>query len=209
MSSSPSHPTSQEPRRPDAEPANLGRETHSHHAPRGHKPRDHKASDDKPGDHKVSDDKPSGHTQSHHAHTSVENQLEAALMTVTRGLRRGWAESIAHTGLAPHQARALRVIAAEGRLRPSELAEGLRVTPRSVTEVVDALIERGLVNREPDPTDRRAMVLSLTSSGEELAAEIRACRSAHTESVFGTLSTKDRATLLALLDRLGAHLAGT
>lgn len=197
MSHTPAHPTSQGPRRPDAEPANLGHETHRHHTP----------SDDKARGDKTSDDKSSGHTQGHHAHTSVENQLEAALMVVTRGLRRGWAESIAHTGLAPHQARALRVIASEGRLRPSELAERLRVTPRSVTEVVDALIERSLVNREPDPTDRRAMVLSLTSAGEELAAEVRACRSAHTESVFGTLSTKDQATLLALLDRLGEHLA--
>ena len=127
-------------------------------------------------------------------------------MAASRGLRRGWAESIAHTGLAPHQARALRVIATEGPLRPGILAERLRITPRSVTEVVDALIERGLVNREPDPSDRRAMVLSLTSAGEELGAEVRACRAAHTRSVFGSLSEEDQETLLALLDRLAERL---
>lgn len=128
-------------------------------------------------------------------------------MAVSRGLRRGWAESIAHTGLAPHQARALRVIASEGPLRPGVLAERLRVTPRSVTEVVDALIDRGLVNRDVDPTDRRAMVLSLTPAGEELGADVRACRSAHTDAVFGSLSDQDQATLLSLLGRLADTLA--
>lgn len=128
-------------------------------------------------------------------------------MAAARGLRRGWADSIAHTGLAPHQARALRVIAAEGALRPGVLAERLRVTPRSVTEVVDALIERGLVNRDTDPTDRRAMVLTLTPAGDALADEIRACRAAHTDRVFaGAFSAEERATLTELLDRLSAHL---
>ena len=37
-------------------------------------------------------------------------------------------------------------------MRPSVLAERLRIAPRSATEVVDALEARGLVERGPDPT---------------------------------------------------------
>lgn len=127
-------------------------------------------------------------------------------MAVARGLRRGWAESIAHTGLAPHQARALRVIAKEGTIRPGVLAERLRVTPRSVTEVVDALIRADLVIRELDPSDRRAMLLELTQAGHTMAEEISRSRRAHTESALGGVLTEDEERqLITLLDRLAEH----
>lgn len=130
-------------------------------------------------------------------------------MAVTRGLRRGWAEAIAHTGLAPHQARALRTIAGEGPLRPGALAERLRVAPRSVTEVVDALVERELVDREPDPSDRRATILSLTDAGRDLVHEITALRRAHTTAVFDeVLTPQEQASLAYLLGRLADRLSG-
>src|SRR5690606_15565677 len=135
--------------------------------------------------------------------------LESSLMAVTRGLRRGWAEAIAHTGLAPHQARALRTIAGEGPLRPGALAERLRVAPRSVTEVVDALVERQLVDREPDPSDRRATILSLTDAGRDLVHEISALRRAHTTAVFDeVLTPQEQASLASLLGRLADRLSG-
>lgn len=128
-------------------------------------------------------------------------------MAVARGLRRGWADSIAHTGLAPHQARALRVIAKDAPIRPGVLAERLRITPRSVTEVVDVLVERDLVTRNPDPDDRRAMTLGLTDAGRALVAEITAIRSAHTAAVFDAeLSEQEQASLAYLLGRLATRL---
>ena len=153
---------------------------------------------------------PNGRHQHHSRHThqhASEHTLESALMAVTRGLRRGWADSIAHTGLAPHQARALRMIAAEGPLRPGALAERLRIAPRSVTEVVDALVERDLVRREPDPDDRRAMTLTITDAGHGLVGEITAIRRAHTEQVFdAVLSGEEQDTLALLLGRLAERL---
>ena len=44
-------------------------------------------------------------------------------------------------------------------MRPSVLAERLHIAARSATEVVDALEERGLVERGPDPDDRRATLV--------------------------------------------------
>lgn len=147
------------------------------------------------------------HPHPHPGPDSGRSELEAALMAVARGLRRGWAESIAHTGLAPHQARALRVIGGAGPIRSGVLAERLRITPRSVTEVVDALVERDLVSREPDPSDRRAMTLQLTAAGQALVGEISAIRSAHTAAVFDAeLSEQEQASLAYLLGRLADRL---
>ena len=50
-------------------------------------------------------------------------------------------------------------------MRPGALAEHLRIAPRSATEVVDDLQERGLVERAPDPADRRATLVRLTEAG--------------------------------------------
>ncbi len=78
------------------------------------------------------------------------------VMALARRVRRAHVEALAEWDVTPSQARALRVLAGADGMRPSALADALRIAPRSATEVVDALEERGWVRREPDPTDRRA-----------------------------------------------------
>ena len=74
--------------------------------------------------------------------------------------------SLAAWDVTPSQMRAVRVLTAhDGGVRSSELAQLLRIAPRSATEVVDALEAKGLVQRSPDPTDRRATLVSLTATG--------------------------------------------
>ena len=84
------------------------------------------------------------------------------------------------------------------------LATWLQVTPRSATEVVDGLEELGLVTRTPDPDDRRAVSVGLTDQGRTVAREIRAARTAQTETLLEELSETDRAqlrtSLLTLLE---------
>ncbi len=104
--------------------------------------------------------------------------------------------------LAPHQARALRVVGRHDRIRPGELAAHLRVAPRSVTDVVDSLEKRGLLARHADPDDRRATVLGLTASGRRLLDETGAARRGDADAYFARLSSRDRAVLGRLLGRL-------
>jgi DNA-binding MarR family transcriptional regulator len=94
------------------------------------------------------------------------------------------------------------VVARHEQLRPGELAGHLRVAPRSVTDVIDALEERGLVERAPDPTDRRATVVTLTASGRGLVDELDAARRADAHTYFARLSERDQATLRRILTRL-------
>lgn len=123
-------------------------------------------------------------------------------MRVARGLRHRGAAVTAPWDLAPHHARALRVVARHEQIRPGELAGHLRVAPRSVTDVIDALEERGLVRRSPDPSDRRATVVALTASGRGLVDEIDAARRADAHTYFSQLSERDQATLRRILTRL-------
>ena len=58
---------------------------------------------------------------------------------------------------------------AEGPLSLSELAEAVRVDAPYATLIVDNLEERGLVERRPDPADRRRKLVALTPEGKEAA----------------------------------------
>lgn len=102
--------------------------------------------------------------------------------------------------IAPHQARALRAIGREP-IRPARLAEKLGITPRAVTDVVDSLTDAGLIQSTPDPTDRRAKIVSVTSEGEKHLEALRASRASIAEEVFAPLSPDERDTLGQLLSR--------
>lgn len=138
--------------------------------------------------------------------TASEGTFDADLgdlvMRVARALRRRGADAMAPWDIAPHHARALKVIGRHERIRPGELAGHLRVAPRSVTDVVDALEARGLLAREPDPSDRRATVLVLTASGRQLVEEIGSARRADADTYFARLSESDRASLQRILRTL-------
>ncbi|WP_100501649.1 MarR family winged helix-turn-helix transcriptional regulator [Geodermatophilus chilensis] len=125
--------------------------------------------------------------------------LGELLVRVTRRQRRRWLHALAPWDLSPHHVRALRVVTERDGTRLSDLAEALRIAPRSATEVADALQARGLVERTPDPTDRRAVVLTPTEQGRRVQAEIAAARAADNRDLFARLDPGDRATLARIL----------
>jgi DNA-binding MarR family transcriptional regulator len=140
------------------------------------------------------------------ADSPVDDEGTAALgdlvMRVARTLRRRWREALAPWELSPHQARALRVVCAGDGVRLSALAEALRIAPRSATEVADGLQERGLVQRAPDPGDRRAVVLTATAAGRRVQQEVDDARAADAAELFGRLPVADRAELGRILRSL-------
>ncbi|TFV58298.1 MarR family transcriptional regulator [Geodermatophilus sp. DF01-2] len=128
--------------------------------------------------------------------------LGELLLRVARTQRRRWRDTLAPWELSPHHARALRVVVDRAGTRLSDLAEALHIAPRSATEVADALQARGLVERAPDPTDRRAVVLTPTAEGRRAQEEIAAARAADTRDLFGRLDAADRAALARILHAL-------
>jgi DNA-binding MarR family transcriptional regulator len=131
-------------------------------------------------------------------------QLADLLHRLTKRLRRAQAERLAPLGLTPAQERALRMIArGDEPPRMTELADRLGIVPRSLTPVIDALEEAGLVRREIDPRNRRAILLRLTDRGTAVRDDLREARRRAAEDLFAPLSAADRKTLadlLALLD---------
>jgi DNA-binding MarR family transcriptional regulator len=130
-------------------------------------------------------------------------QLADLLHGLTRRFRRAQAQRLAPLGLTPAQERALRLIArAEEPLRMTELADRLGIVPRSLTTVIDALEQVGLVRREIDPRNRRAILLRLTERGAAVRDDLREARRRAAEDLFAPLPAADRELLGDLLARL-------
>lgn len=79
----------------------------------------------------------------------------------------------------------------QGRLRPSDLAGCLGVTPGTVTPLIDRLTQGGLVDRSRDPDDRRMLRLALTGAGRRRLAEIEQCHQAVLQRLTAGLSDEE------------------
>lgn len=112
-----------------------------------------------------------------------------------------------NAALAPHglKARSYSVLALavdDSRPTQRELAAFLRLDPSQVVALVDDLQRRGLVERQPDPTDRRANVVLATDAGRALHAEAGEAARLAEERLHSALRPAERVQLAALLRRI-------
>jgi len=116
---------------------------------------------------------------------------------------------LADSGLTPARGEIIWLLHRRGQLTQRELSEILDCTPRNVTGLVDALENAGFVARTRHPTDRRAVLVSLTTRGQTLAAGWGVDRDDGTARLFAGTSSADLATFAAVLDRVLAALRTT
>jgi DNA-binding MarR family transcriptional regulator len=98
----------------------------------------------------------------------------------------------------------------EGPRRITELAAEEHVTQPAITLLVNRLAERGWVQRIPDETDRRAVLVSLTPAGKEVFERLRAEYRALLHEEMASLEDSEVETLAAavgILDKLIGRLA--
>jgi DNA-binding MarR family transcriptional regulator len=93
-----------------------------------------------------------------------------------------------------------------GPCRQSELADVTMLDPSTVSRHVGQLVKHGMVARQPDPDDGRAVRLIATDAGEAMAKELLTRREEMFHGILGDWSEEDAAALLALMRRLNDGL---
>lgn len=88
-------------------------------------------------------------------------------------------------------------------LTPGELARDMMLSPPAMTNRIDRLVARQLVERRADPDDRRALRVALTQEGRALADQVVETHIAVEESLLESLSQDERDQLASLLQRIG------
>jgi len=79
-------------------------------------------------------------------------------------------------GVGPAQLSALSVVVFAGPISLNDLAKAELVKPPTMSRIIDALVKEGLVRRDVNKTDRRAIVISATARGTSLMHEGRSRR---------------------------------
>ncbi|MFF0495616.1 MarR family winged helix-turn-helix transcriptional regulator [Nocardia aobensis] len=89
----------------------------------------------------------------------------------------------------------------DGPMRSGALAEAMYSDASTISRQVAALVKRGLLRREADPSDGRASVLIVTDAGKEMAAQLRARRNEMIGRILTDWNDPDREQFAVLLHR--------
>jgi DNA-binding MarR family transcriptional regulator len=99
-------------------------------------------------------------------------------------------------------------LATGGERRATDLAAEALLDLSTVSRQVRSLVQRGLVERRPDPEDRRGALLAITAAGQEAFEEYRRQRDAELTKLLEPWPAEDRGALVRLLARLNDDMAG-
>lgn len=101
----------------------------------------------------------------------VSNKLLGGLNRIGLAMRSAAWDDATESGLTPTQSQILAFISARSAQNPrsGDAADALGITPQTASVAIAALVSKGLVNKVPDPSDRRASSLKLTRQGEVAA----------------------------------------
>jgi DNA-binding MarR family transcriptional regulator len=113
----------------------------------------------------------------------------------------------ANAGLSVTALSTLRRVADGEACRITDLAAAEAVAQPSMTTLVARLQARGLVRREPDPADRRAVRVAITDAGAEQLAAVRAARAELLGERIARLDESEHAALAAVLPILDSLLS--
>jgi len=111
--------------------------------------------------------------------------------------------ALAPWDITPQRFSALTLIAANPRLKLTELARILGIARSGAVQLVDQLQALGYVSREEAAGDRRAYSLVATPAGKRAHVEITRAVRAHDTRISARLGAAERAQLIALLGQLG------
>ncbi|WP_174876184.1 MarR family winged helix-turn-helix transcriptional regulator [Acrocarpospora corrugata] len=134
-------------------------------------------------------------------HDNGQIGVVAALVRSSFLVNAVYADSGREHGLTPQQGQLLCVLMAQP-YGMSELGVVLGLAKSSLTGLVDRTERNGLVRREPDPQDLRAVRVALTPRGSRLAEEFYSETCRRVEKLSAGLTSAERDTLADLLGRV-------
>lgn len=116
---------------------------------------------------------------------------------------RFWHQKVAPFGVTSTQALVLLALAEKDRVTSRYLGEQTELDSATLTGLLDRLAKSGLIERRPNPVDRRAILVCLTEQGEEIAGRIQAIIETENQAFLAVLTPEEGLVLRSLLKKLG------
>lgn len=140
-------------------------------------------------------------------HSDAIDQGYAGLSRIAAYLRQQQWQLGEQLGLTPTQMAILTLIDRRGPLRVAALSVQLGATQATISDAVSALVSKGAVERNKDPADGRATLVTLTAAGNRLAEDITGCDH-DLGAVLAALAPRDRGDLNRVLMKIVHGLQG-
>lgn len=134
--------------------------------------------------------------------------LTAKIAEISRLIRRSFDARVRVLGVTRPQWQVLSTLYRREGISQAALAEAIDSEPITICRIVDRLEDGGLVERRPDPGDRRSWQLFLTARGMAVVDELRPHAEALHEDAFAGFDEAERETLGLMLDRVRLNLGG-
>jgi DNA-binding MarR family transcriptional regulator len=130
------------------------------------------------------------------------DEVVTAVLTASRLLVAVSARSLASVeeALTLPQFRMLVVLESRGAMNISRLGEHLDVIPSTAMRMVDRLVVAGMLDREPNPANRREIFVSLTQTGRQVVHEVTERRRTEIARIVGAMPSAQRDRLVEALE---------
>jgi DNA-binding MarR family transcriptional regulator len=125
---------------------------------------------------------------------------------LTHATRTKLDDALRHLELSSFQYTILSVLARNDKLSSSRLSQRFHVTPQTMGEAILLLEKRGLIERREDPSNRKALLLSLSRSGQAACKEGDAIVARLERTIFASCSTAELDTLRTTVSKALAIL---
>jgi DNA-binding MarR family transcriptional regulator len=137
----------------------------------------------------------------------MDENIGTMLAQVSRLLRRSFDERARNFGVTRPQWQVLGLLSFNGGINQGGLAELLEVEPITLGRMIDRLQDAQMVERRPDPADRRAWRLFLTEKGQKLLDELRPFAHETYDIALESISEDERAVMMSVLQRMRSNLS--
>jgi DNA-binding MarR family transcriptional regulator len=128
------------------------------------------------------------------------------LHDVSRLLRRRFEQLAGGTGLTRSQWQTIAFLSRSEGMSQVALAECLDIEPITLTRILDRLSDKGLIERRPDPADRRRWALYLTPAAVPILKEMESLGEATRSEALHGVAPRDLVVLEQTLNRMKANL---
>jgi DNA-binding MarR family transcriptional regulator len=137
----------------------------------------------------------------------MEDNIGTVIAQVARLMRRSFDERARSIGVTRPQWQVLSLLARHEGINQGGLAEILEVEPITLGRMIDRLQEAALVERRPDPTDRRAWRLFMTEAGKDLIDQMRPLARETLATVLDGVDPAQHDLLMIALGRMRSNLS--
>jgi DNA-binding MarR family transcriptional regulator len=128
------------------------------------------------------------------------------LLELVMLLNQDMTQSLASIGLTTSRTTVLWQLRQRGPTKQNVLADAMKVSPRTMTGLIDGLVATGFVTREPHPTDRRASLVTFTGHGTATIEAMERDQQQFVGILFGGMSTRQFDCFLGGLEQILARL---